>query len=393
MDLMHHYYLLAISTLVVLPISSPYVLPPNPPKRTILSVESEIHDNMNNSSANNPPLSFASIEQMYAASKLSSPAQCRDNDAPTIAIARDEVFRLGSVVGKMCSSFLTVPRDSEEGKAFWGALSSQKNEVANHMGRVFLALLSVATVCGIDLRTSILKKIELNGRKYPVELCKGQSTIDTPTNSSFGDSEESNDDCIVNCKTSVEDNNTIEGISLIIGEFANERLWNRYHTPRNIALALLGEVGELAELFQWKGDVGTGDNLSETEGNLCLVGWTEEEVDKVSQEIADVSIYLIRLADVCNIRLDETAKLLLENESDNSSYKVRKDRVEVTAKGRHYYCSMLHATSLQSAQSALSLPRRIEHPAQRNLRVLGYDSLLNLLLLFSDRVNVLQFFV
>ncbi len=174
---MHHYYLLAISTLVVLPISSPYVLPPNPPKRTILSVESEIHDNMNNSSANNPPLSFASIEQMYAASKLSSPAQCRDNDAPTIAIARDEVFRLGSVVGQMCSSFLTVPRDSEEGKAFWGALPSQKNEVANHMGRVFLALLSVATVCGIDLRTSILKKIELNGRKYPVELCKVCSLI------------------------------------------------------------------------------------------------------------------------------------------------------------------------------------------------------------------------
>jgi len=233
----------------------------------------------------------------------------------------------------MCSSFLKVPRDSKEGKSFWETPSSQKNEVSNHMGRVFLALLSVATVCGIDLRTSILKKIELNGKKYPVELCKGksgkytnyskhtgitktegQSTIDTPTNSSFSDSAESNDDCATNSQDGVDDTNTIDGISRVIRKFANERLWNRYHTPRNITLALLGEVGELAELFQWKGDIEAGDGLNKIEPNLCLVGWTEEEIDKVSQEIADVSIYLVRLADVCNVQLDEVATRLLDNE-------------------------------------------------------------------------------
>lgn len=129
---------------------------------------------MNISIDNNSPLSFASIEQKHAASKMAPSPQCRDNDesSHTIAIARDEVFRLGSIVGKLCSSFLNVPRDSKDGKSFWETPSSQKIEVANHMGRVFLALMSVATVFGIDLRTSILKKIELNGRKYPVELCK-----------------------------------------------------------------------------------------------------------------------------------------------------------------------------------------------------------------------------
>jgi len=89
----------------------------------------------------------------------------------------------------------------------------------------------------------------------------------------------------------MEDTFTIEGITLLIRNFASERLWNRYHTPRNIALALMGEVGELAELFQWKGDAG---------GEIEL---KEEELDKIGQEIADVSIYLLRLADVCHVAL------------------------------------------------------------------------------------------
>ena len=98
----------------------------------------------------------------------------------------------------------------------------------------------------------------------------------------------------------MEDTTTVEGITYLIRHFANARLWNRFHTPRNIALALLGEVGELAELFQWKGDVGE-------------IELTENEVDKIGQEIADVSIYLMRLVDVCHIRLGEKKMQLLKN--------------------------------------------------------------------------------
>ena len=101
----------------------------------------------------------------------------------------------------------------------------------------------------------------------------------------------------------MEDTTTVEGITLLIRNFANERLWNRYHTPRNIALALLGEVGELAELFQWRGDEGGRIELS------------EEELDKIGQEIADVTIYLLRLADVCHVRLGDVALQLLEARS------------------------------------------------------------------------------
>jgi dCTP diphosphatase len=70
--------------------------------------------------------------------------------------------------------------------------------------------------------------------------------------------------------------------------FASERNWAQLHTPRNLILALLGEVGELAELVQWKGD----DDKIE---------FSSQALDKLSQELADVSIYLLRLATVCDV--------------------------------------------------------------------------------------------
>ncbi|GBM80878.1 hypothetical protein AVEN_227225-1, partial [Araneus ventricosus] len=41
-------------------------------------------------------------------------------------------------------------------------------------------------------------------------------------------------------------------------KFVKDRNWDQYHQPRNILLALVGEVGELAELFQWRGEVKEG---------------------------------------------------------------------------------------------------------------------------------------
>jgi dCTP diphosphatase len=69
-------------------------------------------------------------------------------------------------------------------------------------------------------------------------------------------------------------------------------------------LALTGELGELAEIFQFKGD--------DEEQSLSL-----EEQDKVGQEIADVTIYLLRLADVCEVSLGEEMKRMGPNECRN----------------------------------------------------------------------------
>ncbi|MDD7920976.1 nucleotide pyrophosphohydrolase [Actinomycetospora callitridis] len=64
--------------------------------------------------------------------------------------------------------------------------------------------------------------------------------------------------------------------------FAETRDWVRYHDPRSLLLALVGEVGELAELYQWQ---------------------TDEPPDqaRVQDEIADVLIYALRFAEVAGV--------------------------------------------------------------------------------------------
>jgi NTP pyrophosphatase (non-canonical NTP hydrolase) len=78
---------------------------------------------------------------------------------------------------------------------------------------------------------------------------------------------------------------TLEGIRQRLEEFARERDWNQFHTPRNLCLALVGEVGELAELFQWRHDAEC------TEG---LPLWTPNERSHLADELADVLLYLLR---------------------------------------------------------------------------------------------------
>lgn len=89
---------------------------------------------------------------------------------------------------------------------------------------------------------------------------------------------------------------TLEDVRQRMEAFVNEREWQRFHTPRNILLALTGEVGELCELFQWKGEVPVG-----------LPDWSEEDKKKLGDELADVLLYLCRLSDVCGINLSAAA--------------------------------------------------------------------------------------
>mmetsp|Transcript_46939 Transcript_46939/g.75444 ORF Transcript_46939/g.75444 Transcript_46939/m.75444 type:complete len:196 (-) Transcript_46939:106-693(-) len=83
--------------------------------------------------------------------------------------------------------------------------------------------------------------------------------------------------------------------------FAEERDWNQFHTPRNVLLALVGEVGELAEIFQWKGEVSPG-----------VPEFSEKERVHLGEELSDVLIYLVRLADRCQIDLASAARRKME---------------------------------------------------------------------------------
>ncbi|MES2887810.1 MAG: nucleotide pyrophosphohydrolase [Pseudomonadota bacterium] len=76
--------------------------------------------------------------------------------------------------------------------------------------------------------------------------------------------------------------------------FADERDWQRFHSPKNLAMALTGEVGELVELFQWR-----------NEADSHAVAQDPGTARAVRDELADVLMYLVRLASVLGVDLNE----------------------------------------------------------------------------------------
>jgi len=81
--------------------------------------------------------------------------------------------------------------------------------------------------------------------------------------------------------------------------FAAEREWDAFHSPKNLAMALTGEAGELAAEFQW---------LTEPESRAL----DPERMRRVQEEAADVLLYLVRLADKLQFDLLEAADRKIE---------------------------------------------------------------------------------
>ena len=75
-----------------------------------------------------------------------------------------------------------------------------------------------------------------------------------------------------------------------IRSFAQARNWEKFHTPKNLAMAITGEAGELAAEFQW---------LTSEQSELSAL--SAEHLRAISHEVADVMIYLLRLVDVLEI--------------------------------------------------------------------------------------------
>ena len=79
-----------------------------------------------------------------------------------------------------------------------------------------------------------------------------------------------------------------------VDAFALERDWAQFHSVRNLVLAMVGEVGELAEVFQWVSDDQIGAFLAKPENQARL-----------QEELADVLIYALRLASVSGVNVME----------------------------------------------------------------------------------------
>ncbi len=91
----------------------------------------------------------------------------------------------------------------------------------------------------------------------------------------------------------------LEALRQRLAEFAAMRDWDQFHSPKNLAMALIAEAAELVEHFQW---------LSEEESRHL----SPEKKQAVSHELADVLIYLIRIADKLDIDLITAAEAKIQ---------------------------------------------------------------------------------
>jgi NTP pyrophosphatase (non-canonical NTP hydrolase) len=99
--------------------------------------------------------------------------------------------------------------------------------------------------------------------------------------------------------------NEIQHLATEIKKFADARDWEQFHTPKNLSMAVAGEAGELVAEFQWL-----------TAEQSMRSNMSPEKLKDVELEIADVAIYLIRLADVLGIDVAEVVrKKIAINES------------------------------------------------------------------------------
>jgi NTP pyrophosphatase (non-canonical NTP hydrolase) len=98
-------------------------------------------------------------------------------------------------------------------------------------------------------------------------------------------------------------------INTLIRQFAVDRDWEQFHSPKNLSMAVAGEAGELLEIFQW---------LSEDQSREIMLD--SRKAQAVREEVADVMILLLRLTDVLSI--DLRAATLEKLEKNGEKYPV-----------------------------------------------------------------------
>ena len=113
----------------------------------------------------------------------------------------------------------------------------------------------------------------------------------------------------------MKNSDSLEDLRRRMAKFAAERDWEQFHNPKNLAMALAGEAGELMEHFQWL--------TLEQAARLPKAGREE-----VALECADVLLYLLRLCDKLDIDLAQATRRKLALNA--KKYPVRKARGKMT---------------------------------------------------------------
>lgn len=195
--------------------------------------------------------------------------------------------------------------------------------------------LDVAIYLGIDLHNACLSKMSLNEKKYPPALCGkkvsqtaicvcallyafrkisrqekiqkytlfSDKTGITPNNQSIGQNNETAAVSANEAWWKTFGGDALKEITEKSKKFVVDRQWQRYDTRRNLAMAIGSEAGELVEILAWTGDDIARDKYSGI-------------ADKVSQELADIIILVVRLAALDEIDLQTCVRDYVEHKAD-----------------------------------------------------------------------------
>lgn len=103
----------------------------------------------------------------------------------------------------------------------------------------------------------------------------------------------------------------LKQVAIRLRQFADERDWDQYHSPKNLSMALIVEAAELVEHFQW---------LTEAESQTLA----PDKLNQVAEELADIQIYLVRIADKLGVDLPEAVDRKIQSNAEK--YPVEKVR-------------------------------------------------------------------
>ena len=106
----------------------------------------------------------------------------------------------------------------------------------------------------------------------------------------------------------------VASLSRRLREFATARNWDQFHSPKNLAMALSAEAGELVEIFQWL-----------TEEQSRAITSSAEDMNRVCEEIADIQIYLLRLADLLGVDIEQAVRTKIETNEKKYPIPLAKD--------------------------------------------------------------------
>lgn len=113
---------------------------------------------------------------------------------------------------------------------------------------------------------------------------------------------------------------SLEGLRQRLALFAKVRDWDQFHNPKNLSMALIGEAAELVEHFQW---------LSAEQSEQL----SAKKLDEVRLELADILIYLIRIAD----RMDIDLIRAVQDKIEINEQRYPQDKVKGSAKRAEEY--------------------------------------------------------